>query len=77
MMKGQFTLDDMATQLKQIQGMGDIGGLLGMLPGANKMKKQIADANIDNKMIGRQQAIISSMTPKERQRPKLLNGSGR
>jgi len=77
MMKGQFTLEDMAAQLKQVRSMGDIGGLMGMLPGAGKMKKQIAEANIDDKMIARQEAIILSMTIKERQNPKLLNGSRR
>ena len=77
MMKGQFTLEDMAKQLGQVRNMGDIGGLMGMLPGAGKMKKQIAEANIDDKMIARQEAIILSMTLKERQNPKLLNGSRR
>ena len=57
--------------------MGDIKGLMGMLPGAAKMKAKIADADIDDGMIARQEAIILSMTPKERQRPKLLNGSRR
>ncbi|MHA1598506.1 MAG: signal recognition particle protein, partial [Alphaproteobacteria bacterium] len=73
MMKGQFTLDDMATQLDQVSKMGDVSGLLGMLPGAAKMKKQIAEANIDDKQILRQRAILSSMTPGERSKPKTLN----
>lgn len=73
--KGTFTLEDMAEQLGQINKMGGMDGLMGLLPGVGKMKKQIADANIDPKMIGRQQAIISSMTPKERRNVKLLNGS--
>jgi signal recognition particle subunit SRP54 len=77
MMKGQFTLNDMAEQLKQVRSMGDVGGLLGMVPGLSKMKKQISEANIDDKMIARQQAILSSMTPSERYRPKVLNGSRR
>jgi signal recognition particle subunit SRP54 len=77
MMKGQFSLNDMADQLKQVRSMGDVGGLMGMIPGLNKMKKQMAETNIDDKMIGRQQAILSSMTPGEREKPKVLNGSRR
>ena len=77
MMKGQFTLDDMAQQFAQIKKMGNLEGLLGMMPGAQNIKKQMAGANIDDKMIGRQEAIIRSMTKKERQNPKVLNGSRR
>jgi signal recognition particle subunit SRP54 len=77
MMKGQFSLNDMADQLKQVRSMGDVGGLMGMIPGLSKMKKQISEANINDKMIARQQAILSSMTPGERDKPKLLNGSRR
>ena len=77
MLKGQFTLDDMAEQFKQLRQMGDLKGLMGMLPGAAKMKAQIANANIDDNTIAHQQAIILSMTFKERQKPKLLNGSRR
>ena len=77
MMKGQFSLNDMADQLKQVRSMGDVGGLIGMIPGLSKMKKQISEANIDDKMIARQQAILSSMTPGERDKPKVLNGSRR
>jgi signal recognition particle subunit SRP54 len=76
-MKGQFTLEDLQAQLAQVKNMGDLGGLMGMLPGVGKMKKQIADANIDDKMIARQEAIILSMTPKERRNPKLLNAKRR
>ena len=77
MMKGNFTLEDMAQQLAQIKKMGSLEGLLGMMPGAQKMKSQMANANIDDKMISRQEAIILSMTLKERQNPKVLNGSRR
>lgn len=77
MMKGQFTLEDMAQQLGQIKKMGSLEGLLGMMPGAQKVKQQMAGANIDDKLIGRQEAIIRSMTKKERQNPKVLNGSRR
>ena len=75
MMKGRFTLDDMAGQFKQIKKMGDIQGLIGMLPGAAKIKGQLAD--IDERMIARQEAVILSMTPAERTNPKILNGSRR
>ncbi len=77
MMKGEFSLEDLGEQLAQIRKMGDMQGLLGMLPGVGKMKKQMAAANVDDKTIARQQAIIQSMTPAERRRPKLLNGSRR
>jgi signal recognition particle subunit SRP54 len=77
MMKGQFSLNDMASQLAQVRKMGDVGGLMGMIPGLSKMKKQISESNIDDKMIARQQAIISSMTKAERAKPKTLNGSRR
>ena len=77
MLKGKFTLEDMAEQFKQLRKMGDMEGLLGMLPGAAKMKDKIAAANIDDKMIARQEAVILSMTAKERRNSKLLNGSRR
>ncbi|MFO1154720.1 MAG: signal recognition particle protein [Rhodospirillales bacterium] len=77
LVKGEFTLDDMAQQFRQIRKLGDVKGLLGMLPGIAKMKKQIADANIDDRTIARQEAIIMAMTPAERTQPKLLNASRR
>ncbi|MEK9723353.1 MAG: signal recognition particle protein [Rhodospirillaceae bacterium] len=77
MLKGQFTLEDMAEQLAQIKKMGSLEGLLGMMPGAQKVKSQMADANIDDKMIARQEAIILSMTVKERQNPKIIKASRR
>jgi signal recognition particle subunit SRP54 len=75
MQKGEFDLDDLAAQLRQLQKMGGLGGVMGMLPGIGKMQKQLANAKIDEKMIGRQQAIISSMTKKERRRPELIKAS--
>jgi len=75
--KGEFTLEDMAAQYKQIRKMGDLKGLLGMLPGIAKMKKQLSEAKVDDKMIARQEAIILSMTPAERRNPKVLNASRR
>lgn len=77
MLKGQFTLDDMAEQLRQIKKMGSLEGLLGMLPGAQKVKQQMANHNMDDKLIAHQEAIINSMTAAERRNPKLLNGSRR
>jgi signal recognition particle subunit SRP54 len=77
MQKGNFDLDDLASQLRQLRKMGGMGGMLGMLPGIGKIKKQIADAKIDDGMVKRQEAIISSMTKRERKNPKLLNASRR
>lgn len=77
MLKGQFTLDDMAEQLRQIKKMGSLEGLLGMLPGAQKVKQQMAAHNLNDKMVSHQEAIILSMTTAERRNPKLLNGSRR
>jgi signal recognition particle subunit SRP54 len=75
--KGNFDLDDLAAQLRQIRRMGGMGGMLAMLPGVAKVKKQLGEANIDEGIIKRQEAIISSMTKRERRNPKLLNGSRR
>jgi len=76
--KGQgFDLDDMASQLKQLRKMGGMSGLMGMLPGIGKIKNQLKDANIDDKVIKRQEAIISSMTKKERKNPELIKASRR
>lgn len=75
--KGAFDLDDLAGQLRQIRRMGGMTGMLGLLPGVGKIKKQLADANIDEGIIKRQEAIIGSMTRAERRNPKLLNGSRR
>ncbi len=75
MQKGTFDLDDLAEQFKQMGKIGGIGGVLGMLPGMGKMKKQLDTANLDDTILKRQGAIISSMTKQERKRPKLLNAS--
>ena len=75
--KGNFDLDDLAGQLRQIRRMGGMSGMLGMLPGVGRVKKQLAEANIDESIIKRQEAIIGSMTKAERKNPKLLNGSRR
>ncbi len=75
MMKGMFTLDDYANQLNQISKMGNLSGILGMLPGIGKIKQQLEGANLDTKIIGRQAAIISSMTKQERRQPEILKAS--
>ena len=75
--KVSFDLDDLASQLKQLRKMGGMTSMLGMLPGMGKIKKQINEANIDDKVIKRQEAIISSMTKDERKNPKLMNASRR
>ena len=73
--KGEFDLDDMAKQLSQMRKMGGLSGMMELLPGVAKAKKQMAEAEIDETALLRQEAIISSMTPKERQRPKLIHAS--
>jgi signal recognition particle subunit SRP54 len=75
--KGNFDLDDLAAQLRQLRRMGGMSSMLGMLPGIGKIKKQIDSANIDESIIKRQEAIITSMTRSERKNPKLLNASRR
>jgi signal recognition particle subunit SRP54 len=75
MRKGAFDLADLRGQLLQMQKMGGMGGLMGLLPGIAKVKNQLANANIDDKIIKRQVAIIDSMTPRERRHPELLKAS--
>jgi signal recognition particle subunit SRP54 len=72
MKKGDFDLEDLAEQLKQMEKIGGMGGVLGMLPGVGKIKSQINEAGLE-KDLKRQRAIISSMTPKERRAPKVLD----
>jgi len=73
--KGQFDMNDLLDQLRQISKMGGLDGLMAMLPGVGKIKKQMAEANIDPKLIKRQEAIILSMTPEERFKPKMIHAS--
>ncbi len=75
MRKGKFDLEDLSEQLNQMKKLGGMGSILGMLPGIGKMKKQLDAAQFDDSVFTRQQAIISSMTKKERTHPKLLNAS--
>ena len=75
MQSGKFDLNDLADQLQQMQKMGGMGGIMGMMPGMGKMKDQMAAAGLDDKMFGRQLAIISSMTKAERANPDMLKHS--
>jgi signal recognition particle subunit SRP54 len=75
MRKGVFDLDDLSDQLAQIEKLGGMGGVMGMLPGVAKLKDQIASSHLDEKLVKRQRAAISSMTPKERRKPDLLKAS--
>jgi signal recognition particle subunit SRP54 len=74
MLKGKFTLDDFLEQMKQLRKMGPIQNIVGMLPG---MPKEMRDAQIDERELGRVEAIICSMTPEERAEPAVINGSRR
>ena len=75
MKKGQFDLDDLAEQLKQMAKMGGMSGVMSLMPGMGKAKKQLDAAGMDDGVLKRQAAIISSMTKTERRNPKLLNAS--
>ncbi len=75
--KGQFDLNDMLSQFKNLKKMGGIGSMLSMIPGLGKIKSQLGGLAIDNKMFAKQEAIISSMTRKERSDPKIINASRR
>lgn len=75
MRKGKFDLEDLSEQLAQVEKIGGLGGVLGMLPGVGKMKDQIAKSGMDDRMIKRQRAMIMSMTPQERRNPDMLKAS--
>jgi signal recognition particle subunit SRP54 len=75
MRKGAFDLADLREQLAQMQNMGGMSGLMAMLPGVAKLKNQMAERNLDEKVLKRQMAIIDSMTPKERRNPDVLKAS--
>src|SRR6476620_3800693 len=75
MRKGAFDLVDLREQVLQMQQMGGMTGLMGMLPGIAKMKNQLTAANLDERVLKRQVAIIDSMTPQERKHPDLLKAS--
>ena len=71
----QFTLDDFLTQLQQVKSMGSLGDIMGMLPGVNS--KQLAGIDLDDRQLLRTEAIIQSMTKKERANPNIINASRR
>ncbi|MEZ5750255.1 MAG: signal recognition particle protein [Caenibius sp.] len=73
MMKGLFDMNDLRAQLRQMQNMGGLGMLAGMMPGMKKAKRAMAASGMDDRVLVRMDAIISSMTPKERVNPALLN----
>jgi signal recognition particle subunit SRP54 len=73
--KGEFDFDDMLTQLRQLKKMGGLSSVMGLLPGMGKIKQQIGEAKIDDRIVRRQEAIINSMTSKERRDSRLLNAS--
>jgi signal recognition particle subunit SRP54 len=73
--KGQFDLDDLSAQLGQMEKMGGMEGLMGLLPGVQKVKRQIAEAGVTDKALARQRAIIGSMTRRERRKPDILQAS--
>ena len=75
MRKGKFDLEDLAEQLAQAEKIGGLSGIMGMLPGVGKLKEQMAAANIDDRILKRQRAIILSMTPQERRNPDILKAS--
>ena len=73
MAKGEFDMNDLRMQLQQMTKMGGIGAIAGMLPGMKKAKAAMAQSGMDDKVLLHMDAIISSMTPKEREKPQLLN----
>ena len=73
MSKGLFDLNDLRTQLRQMQSMGGLGMLAGMMPGMKKAKAAMAQSGMDDKVLVHMDAVIGSMTPKERANPALLN----
>ena len=73
--KGQFSLEDYLTQLKQMKKMGGIEGIMSFLPGVSKVKSQMDQAGVDEKIITQNEAVILSMTKKERENPRIIDGS--
>jgi signal recognition particle subunit SRP54 len=76
MMSGTFTLDDFLAQLNQVRKMGSLGGLMKLMPGVSK-EMRTAASNVDEDELNRVEAIIRSMTPKERREPSIIDGSRR
>ncbi len=76
MMSGTFTLDDFLAQLNQVRKMGSLGGLMKLMPGVTK-EMRTAASNVDEGELNRVEAIVRSMTPKERRDPSIIDGSRR
>ena len=75
--QGIFTMDSYLAQLRQMKKMGGMEGVMSMLPGVNKMKTQMDQANINERMLIENEAIILSMTKNEKENPKIISGSRR
>ena len=75
--KDEFTLEQFLEQMQQIKKLGSLDTILGMIPGMGGISQKLKDANVDEKEFARVEAIIRSMTPKERQKPETINGSRR
>ena len=75
--KGRFDFNDFLEQMKMLQNLGPLEGLLGMMPGFNKIKKQLPSGALDSSRIKHMEAIVLSMTPKERSRPEIIKGTRR
>jgi len=75
--KGNFSMEDYLTQLRQMKKMGGIEGVMSFLPGVSKIKSQMDQAGVDEKIITQNEAVILSMTKKERENPKIIDGSRR
>ena len=75
--KGKFSMQDYLTQLRQMKKMGGMEGVLSLLPGVSKIKSQMDKSGVDEGIISKNEAIILSMTKKERENPKIINGSRR
>ena len=73
--KGQFSMEDYLSQLRQMKKMGGIEGIMSFLPGVSKIKSQMDQSGIDEKIITQNEAVILSMTKHERENPKIINGS--
>jgi signal recognition particle subunit SRP54 len=75
--KDEFTLEQFLEQMQQIKKLGSLDTILGMIPGMGGLSQKLKEANVDEKEFARVEAIIRAMTPKERQRPEIINGSRR
>ena len=73
MSAGKFDMDDLRMQFNQMKRIGGLKGVMGLLPGLGKMQKQVDAAGVDDRALARLEAIILSMTPKERTKPEILN----